>query len=86
MAATVTGLPPLRCGGSALGRRGHWLFCVPLAPGAPLPSGRVPIPCRQYFLPQLAQAAGHYIMTSLNRLSQALLAGAGAFDDLINPK
>lgn len=52
----------------------------PWLPGAPLPSGRAPVPSRQYFLPHLAQAAGHYTMTSLNCLSQVLLAGAGAFD------
>lgn len=52
----------------------------PWLPRAPLPSGRAQIPCRQYFLPLLAQAAGHYIMTSLNCLSQVLLAGAAAFD------
>lgn len=86
MAAAVTGSLLSDVVGQRPGRRRHWLFCVPLAPRSSSSFRKSPIPCRQYFLPQLAQAAGPYIMTSLNRLSQVLLAGAGAFDDLINPK
>lgn len=68
------------------GRREHCLFCGPLSSRGPLRSGTAQLSRRQHFLPQLAQAAGRYTMTSLNRLPQVSLAGTGAFDDLINPK
>lgn len=65
------------------------MLLFPQLPRAHLTSGSPQIlllPQRQYFLPQLAQAAGHYATTSLNHLPQVSLAGTGAFDDLINPK
>lgn len=84
----VTRPPPLMCGGAVP----WWEKAHAVVPSAPKSSSYLRItqilllPQRQYFLPQLAQAAGHYATTSLNHLPQVSLAGAGAFDDLINPK
>lgn len=84
----VTRRPSLMCGRAVP----WWKRAHAVVPSAPTGSSYLRItpdpaaPPGQYFLPQLAQTAGHYATTSLNHLPQVSLAGAGAFDDLINPK